>query len=1170
MKGKDQKNMPEDASPEGSRPRRPAEAEPVRHGDAAPTREFRLTSLAVDNRIAIYVLTTIIAIMGLVSYLNLPKESAPEVVIPIAFVSTPYFGVSPSDIESQITQPIEQELQGLSGVKKITSQSMEGYSAVTVEFNPEVDIDEALQRVRERVDLAKKELPDDAEEPRVIEINTSEFPILFVNVSGAYSLVKLKEIAEAIEEEIESFPEVLEVDLSGGLEREVSVDVDLSRAKYYNVALQDVINAIRNENTTVPGGTVDIDNMKFLVRVPGEFDAAEQIRSIVVKTPKGSGPIYVRDLAEVDFGFKDRSTYARLDGEQVITLSVKKRAGSNILQLADKVNDLVDEKLASGTLPPTTEIKITNNESENIRDMVSNLENNIIFGLLLVVGVLLFFMGVRNATLVGIAVPLSMLLSFIILSLVGTTMNMIVLFSLILALGMLVDNAIVVVENIYRYVNEGYGKIEAAKLATGEVAMPIITSTATTLFAFIPLAFWPGIIGDFMKYLPITLIITLSSSLFVALVINPTLSSRIMRLDDEGDRKLTKFGKGLVGGVLLLAALLAASLNPITLGVFVAGTILFFLLNRFIFEPVGHWIRDHGFPRLQRLYRRSLIFALDHRLLVFAGTFLLFVGVIVLFVINNAGVEFFPRVEPRQVIVTIESPVGTNVEQSNELARIIEARLSGVEGYEDVEAVVTTVGASSGNPMAGGGGGGEPNIAQISLSFHKYQERTQSPYETMDELRAVLGRTIQGADIRVASQEMGPPQEKPVNIELRGEDFLQIGAESEKVLAMIQRSEEAKKLDGLQTDFRAGSPELVVRVDRDKAGLYGLTTMLIGSSVRSAINGTEASTYREGEEEYDITVRLKEAQRNDLEALADLVVLKDGIQTPLVDVADWDVAEGYATINHKDLDKIVTVSADVVVDYNANEVVENLKGLIAGRYEPPPGVTIAFTGQQEEQAETGAFLALAFSIAILLIFGTLVAQFNSAITPIIIMFSVLFSTIGVFLGLMIFGLPFGIVMTGIGVISLAGVAVNNAIVLIDFIEVRYRRDGLSRRESIVDAGVTRLRPVLLTTITTIIGLVPLAIGLNVDFVGFFATLDPNFFVGGEQSQWWFSLCVAVIFGLAFATFLTLIVVPVMYALADSARAWFAENMFRKVPKDHRLPEAGEPAEVYVSGPAEAS
>ena len=1141
-----------------------------REENDTPVKEFGLSSLAIDNRIAIYVLTVIIALMGLVSYLNLPKESAPEVVIPMAFVSTPYFGVSPSDIESQVTQPIEKELKGLSGVKKITSQSMEGYSAVTVEFNPEVDIDEALQKVRERVDLAKKDIPDDAEEPRVMEINTSEFPILFVNISGAYSLVKLKEIAEEIEDDIEAFSEVLEVDLSGGLEREVDVQVDLTRAKYYNVALQDVINAVRNENTTIPGGTVDIDNMKFLVRVPGEFDAAEQVRNIVVKTPKGSGPVYVRDVAEVDFGFKERSSYARLDGEQVITLAVKKRAGSNILELSDKVNELVDERVASGVLPPTTEIKITNNQSENIRDMVSNLENNIIFGLMLVVGVLLFFMGVRNATLVGIAVPLSMLLSFIILSLVGTTMNMIVLFSLILALGMLVDNAIVVVENIYRYMSEGYGKIEAAKLATGEVAMPIITSTATTLFAFLPLAFWPGIIGDFMKYLPITLIITLSSSLFVALVINPTLSSRIMRLDDEKGKELTKLGKILVGGVLLLGAALAASVNPITLGVFVVAILLFVLLNRYFFTPVGLWIRDTGFPAMQKVYRRALIFALDNRLVVFAGTFLLFIGMIVAFAMANNGMEFFPRVEPRMVTVTVESPAGTNIEQSNRLADRLEEKLSAVEGYTDVEAVVTTVGSTSGNPMAGGGGGGEPNMAQISLSFYKFQDREQSPFETMEELRSALGRTIEGADIRVASQEMGPPQEKPVNIEIRGEDFIQIGEESRKILALVQRSAEGPKLDALQTDFKQGSPELVVRVNRDKAGLYGLNTAMIGSTVRSAINGSEASKYREGEEEYDITVRLRQEQRNDLEALADLVILKDGKQTPLVSVADWDVAEGYATINHKDLDKIVTVSADVVVDYNANEVVENLKLLIAEEYTPPSGVSVAFTGQQEEQAETGAFLGLAFSVAILLIFGTLVAQFNSAITPVIIMFSVLFSTIGVFLGLLIFGLPFGMVMTGIGVISLAGIAVNNAIVLIDFIEVRYKRDGMSRRDSIVDAGVTRLRPVVLTTITTIVGLIPLAIGLNIDFVGIFTSLDPNFFVGGEQSQWWFSLCVAVIFGLAFATVLTLIVVPVMYSLADSARLWAAANLVKRAPKDHLLPEAGAAADaMVVTDPSEA-
>ena len=1133
--------------------------------------QFGLTSLSVNNRIAVYVLTAIIAIMGIVSYLNLPKEAAPEVIIPMAFVSTPYFGVSPSDIESQVTQPIEKELKGLSGVKRITSQSMEGYSAVTIEFDPGVEIDEALQKVRDRVDLAKKDLPDDAEEPRVVEINIAEFPILFVNISGKYSLVKLKEIAEDVKDQIETFPEVLEVDLSGGLEREVQVNVDLAKVKYYNISLQDVIDAARNENTTIPGGTVDVENMKFLARVPGEFNDPEEVLGVVVKTPEGGGPVYVRDVAEVDFGFKERSTYARLDGDQVITLAVKKRAGSNILNLSDKVNEKVDELLESGTLPPSTEIKITNNQSEMIRDMVSSLENNIIFGLILVVGVLLFFMGVRNATLVGIAIPLSMLLSFIILALVGTTMNMIVLFSLILALGMLVDNAIVVVENIYRYVSEeGYDKITAAKLATGEVAMPIITSTGTTLFAFMPLAFWPGIIGDFMKYLPITLIITLGSSLFVALVINPTLSSRIMRADGEKGRKLSRFGKVVMGLVVLLVAGIAANSNLTTLGVFVVGILLFALSNKFLFTPIGKWIRDTGFPAMQNVYRSMLVWMLDHRALVFIGMIGVLLATWVTFGMINSGVEFFPRVDPRQVSVTIESPVGTNLDQSNLLAKKLESRLSRVDGIEDVETSVSTVGTSSGNSMAGGGSGGESNVAQINLSFKKYQERNQSPFETMKDLRQVMGKTLEGADIRVAGQEMGPPTEKPVNIELKGEDFEELGAEAAKILALIEDSDEASKLDGLQSDFKEGSPELVVRVDRDKAGLYGLNTSLIGSTIRSAINGTEASTYREGDEEYDITVRLKEDQRNDLEALSDMIVQKDGKQTPLVSVAGWDVADGYATINHKDLDQIVTVKAGVVEGNNANAIVQNIQTLIEAEYEAPPGVTVAFTGQQEEQQETGQFLALAFAVAVLLIFGTLVAQFNSAITPIIIMFSLLFSTIGVFIGLMIFQLPFGIVMTGVGVISLAGVAINNAIVLIDFIEVRYKRDGMSRRHAIIDAGITRLRPVVLTTVTTVVGLVPLAIGLNVDFVGIMTNLDPNFFIGGEQSQWWFSLCVTVMFGLSFATFMTLLVVPVMYSLADSIRIWMKQNFWVSTDKiGKEVSEEKRSEETEVMTPIEA-
>jgi len=1131
------------------------EAEPLQQ------QEFRLTSFSINNRMTVYVLTGLITIMGIVSYLSIPKEAQPEIVIPIVFVATPYFGVSPSDIESQITQPIEKELKGITGIKKITSISQEGYSGITVEFNPDVNMDAALQKVRDKVDLAKKDLPKDAEEPQIQEINTSEFPIININISGDYSLVKLKQIAEDMQDHIESFPEILEVVISGGLEQEVQVNADLHKLQYYNVSFNDIINAIRNENTTIPGGTIDVENMKYLVRVPGEFERPQIIEDIVVKRPEGGGaPIYVRDVATVDFAFKDRTTYARLDGSSVVTMAVKKRAGTNVIEVSDKVKSYISDLEKSGTLPPSTQIKLTNDQSDMIRDMVDNLQNSIIFGLILVVLVLLFFMGVRNAVLVGIAVPLSMLLSFLIIAALGFTMNMIVLFSLILALGMLVDNAIVVVENIYRYLNEGYDKITAAKLATGEVAIPITTSTLTTLFAFLPMAFWPGIVGEFMKFLPITLIITLGSSLFVALVINPTLSSALMRVDGEKGQQLTRTGKIIVGVLGALVLLMIASANLITAMTAVAGIILFYLTNRFVFTPVGGWLRDKGFPGWQRMYLSTLKFALNHRITVFVSMFVVLIGTVIAFSSNNAGMEFFPNIEPRNVNVQIESSIGTNVEQSNRIAKELEQRVSHVPGYSDVTAVVTTVGVGGGGGFSGAGGGA-PNKATIAISFKKYQDRKQSPFETLAELRGVMGTTLAGADVKVTKMEMGPPTGKPVSIEIRGDDFAVISRESAKILNLIKASPVAPKLDALESNLNDGRPEMTVRIDREKAALYGLNTSLIGSTIRSAVNGTEASKYRQGDDDYEINVRLMPDQRDHLESLGDLVIQKDGKQIPLSAVASWEVTSGFGAINRKNLDRVVTIQADVVEGNNTNEILADLKTLLDKNYKAPPGYSVAFTGQQEEQAETGRFLGLAFTVALLLVFGTLVAQFNSVVTPFIIMFSVIFSTIGVLIGLMVFQIPFGMVMTGIGVISLAGVAVNNAIVLIDFIEVRRKRDGLPRRQAILEAGVTRLRPVFLTTATTVLGLVPLALGLNFDFFGLFTSLEPNIFMGGEQAQWWFSLCVAVIFGLSFATFLTLVVVPVMYSLADSVNTWLKKVLFGKSAV------AEEPHPAYTNGRA---
>jgi multidrug efflux pump subunit AcrB len=1113
-------------------------------------KEFRLSSYAIDHPTSVMVMTVILILLGIGSYMSVPKESMPEFVVPNVIVNTIYPGVAPGDIETLLTRPLEDELNTIADVKTITSTSTEGYSSINVEFEAGMDMNEALQRVREKVDIAKPELPTAAEEPEIIEINLSEFPIMQVNVAGPYSLVRLRDVAEDLQDRLEQVPSVLEVRLAGGLEREVQVDVDLAKLKFYDVSYEDVIDAVRAENITVPGGTIDVGDVKYLVRVPGEFEETAPIADIVVAT-RGGQPIYVRDVAAVDFGFKERDSYARLDGDPVISLSIVKRSGENIIETAEQVRAVLEQM--APTLPPGTVLKITADQSSDIRDMVSSLENNIISGLLLVIAILIFVLGIRTAPFVGLAIPLSMLISFSVLKVADFSMNMVVLFSLILALGMLVDNAIVVIANIYRFRERRFDRIRAAKYATGEVAMPIVASTATTLAAFFPMVFWPGIMGEFMKYLPYTLIITLSSSLFVALVILPTLASRLLETEDRpvqmttGMRHLLRTLAGVVVVVMLVVNWLTALLLLVT------GAVVY-LFHHFVGHPAGHRFMTKGLPAIIDRYELFLRWSLRHRIGIVGAASASLVVVLVLFGLFNAGVELFPEdIPPETVYIQVEAPVATRIEESDRIVGTIEEQLRDVDGRDDYESVVSTVGS---RVTAGFDGGAGTHLATVAVSFVDFEDREQDAFVTLDNIRGRVGRGLAGADISVEMPDMGPPTGMPVQIEIAGEDpdvLERLGAE---VVSILEGSPVFAKLDGLESDMEAGRPELVVDVDREKAALYGLNTRDIGTTIRSAINGTEASTYRDGKDEYDITVRLAKRYREDLTALGDLTVTGDFGQIPLSSVAMWYVGSGFGDVKRKDLDRVVTVSADVKAGFNGNAVLgEVQRELTEFADRLPTGYVMEYAGEQEEQQEAQAFLSSAFILALFLIAFILISQFDSVTKPIIILSSVILSTVGALIGLIVFRMPFGIIMTGVGVISLAGVVVNNAIVLIDYIDILRQRDGLERREAIVRAGMTRFRPVLLTAITTVFGLVPLAMGLNIDFFGFYRSLDPNFYWGGIQAAYWGPMAIAVIAGLTFATFLTLVVVPVMYSLLDDFDD-FIKRYFAREPEEDATQVSG--------------
>ena len=1097
-------------------------------------KEFAPTSWAIDHETSVGVLLFFIIILGFLSYRTIPRESFPEVEIPTIAVNTIYPGVSPADIESLLTRPLEEELSTISDIKDLTSTSVEGYSSIIAEFETSVNLDEALQKIREKVDLAKTELPAEAEDPSIFEFSFSEIPIMQVNLAGQYDLVRLKEVGQALQDRIEQIPSVLRVEVRGGLEREVKVDVQLDRLQFYDLSINDVIDAIRNENVNIPGGSIDVGSFTYLVRVDGEFDDPTAIDDLVIEAESGR-PVYVRDVATVEFGFQDRTSFARLDDSPVVTLDIIKRSGYSIIETSDMVKVAVLEM--EPILPPTTVVKVTSDQSTQVGDMVSNLENNIISGLILIVIVLLFFLGVGNSLFVAISIPLSMLLTFVVLNALEITLNMVVLFSLILALGMLVDNAIVVVENIYRYVEEGWDKREASKKATGEVAGPVIAATLTTLAAFAPLMFWPGQVGEFMGFMPITLIIALSSSLFVALLIIPTLCARFLRLESEPTQKLPPMARRVLmvmtAGIFFLIGLA----NPLSALVTLMLVIFVFAGYRFLVRDISRKFQGSWLPNIMESYTKKLETAIDSNKVVLLSSISGLFLTLLVFSWANSGVEFFPEdMPPEDIMVDVQLPVGSRAEATDEIAQQMEMTISEADGIVDASSVVATVGGSGSggsNPMGGGASG--PNTGRVTVSMVEFGSRQFDARDFLAEMQASLGTEVAGAEITVDQSASGPAQGLPINIEITGEDPAVLKDLSDQVLSTLQNNSVYGKLVGLESDLDQARPELSVYVDREKAALYGVSSREVGLAIRSAIQGVEAAKYRTGSDEYDIVVRLAQEYRDELESLRELTVMSEGNQIPLLSVADWEVGEGLGSIQRKNQVRMATISADTRTGLNSNAILAEVMEVLVDFSENnmPVGYQLQYTGQAEEQQEAMDFLVKAFLLGLGLIAMILVTQFNSVVKPVIILASVLLSTAGVFWGLIIFRMPFVIIMTGVGLISLAGIVVNNAIVMIDYIDVLRSRDGLGIKEALLRGGQVRFRPVILTAVTTALGLVPLAMGLNFDFLGLFTKLNPDLYWGGMQAAWWGPMAIAVIVGILFATFLTLVLVPVLYYMLDN-------------------------------------
>jgi multidrug efflux pump subunit AcrB len=1024
-----------------------------------------VTNLAIKNRTTVYVVSVCILVFGTYAYFAMPRESAPDVKIPYIFVTTNYSGVSPADMESSVTIKIENKLKSLRDVKEINSTSAEGLSQISIEFDPTIDIDDALQKVRDKVDQAKGEIPQEADDPTVREVNISDFPIMMINVAGDAGLVRLKELADDMKDEIEGVRGVLEANVLGALEREIRIEVDPDRLAAYRVPVGQLIQLVANENVNVSGGSVDTAEAKFQLRVPGEFVDPREIETLVVLT-QGGKPVYLTDIAKIRDTFKDRTSFSRINGKECVTISVQKRSGENAIKIIDQIKVMLDrwrERVPSGV-----SIEVSLDESKIIRDMVEDLENNMISGFILVAGIVFLTMGWRNAIFVSLAIPMSMCGTFVVLHSMDITLNFVTLFSLILALGMFVDDAIVMVENIYRFMQDGHSRIEAARLGAAEVAWPVTTSALTTGVAFVPLLFWPTIIGEFMSYLPITVIISLVTSLFVGLVVSPALGASAMKVTKEIDFEARR-------------------------------------RNTFL-----------------AMYEKMVRVALANRAVTIVLFAFMLVATVALYVRYGAGVEFFPDVDPNRAFVNIKAPEGTSLDRVNELSLEVESRL---EGLKNVKRIVTNVGAGSGGGGHdfGGGGGGGLNTGQVSIDFPDFAARTEPSSVTTKRIRDAIS-DIPGAEITVKKEENGPPTGAPVNIEVSGEDFDTLAV---LVGEIKERIKTVPGLVDLRDNYEQARPELRFVVDRNRAKLLGLDTNTIGFFLKTAVLGTKVGTFRQGNDEYDITLRLPPEARDEPEKVTRLYVpTMTGEMVPVSSLVNVRYAGGLGSITRVGQKRVITVLGNNE-GVLPKKIIEDCRQRLAG-LAMPQGYAISYTGENEDMVESQDFLAKAFVVALFLIAAVLVAEFDSLIQMLIIMSSVIMSLIGVFGGLLITGKPFGVIMTGIGVIGLAGVVVKNAIVLLDYVG-KLRARGLVCDEALVRAGITRMRPVLLTAITAILGLVPMAVGISYDFINW------RWMLKSESSQWWSQMAVATIFGLGVATALTLVVVPVMYSVIDSAK-----------------------------------
>jgi multidrug efflux pump subunit AcrB len=889
--------------------------------------------------------------------------------------------------------------------------------------------------------------------------------------------------------------------------------------------------------------------MKRSLSVNGEFSSAEEVGNVIVTSAKG-GSMYLHDIAEVIDSHKEQESFARLDGKNVITLNVIKRSGENLILASDQIEEIVKD-FEDNILPQGMNVTITADQSDSTRATLHDLINTIIIGFILVTVILMFFMGATNAIFVGLSVPLSSFIAFLVFPSLDFTFNLMTLFSFLLALGIVVDDAIVVIENTHRVFDNGKVPIKkAAKIATGEVFLPVLTGTLVVLAPFVPLMFWPGVIGKFMYFLPVTLIVALLASLLVAYIINPVFAADFMKAHQPGGEKKSKITRGfkITAVVFGAVALLFYVVGAFGMGNFTLTLFALYALHHFILENVVKGFQNNVWPRVQETYKRALGWCLQgwKPMGVIGVVIFLFFFSIIFTAIRQPPVTFFPQGDPNFIFAYVRMPIGTDQTVTDSITQVVEFRVTKVVGKENpiVESIISNValGAAE-DPFSGGNA--QPHLGKVTVAFVQFSERDgQNTREYLDKIReAVQG--IKGAEISVDQEQGGPPTGKPINIEVGGDEFESLVATAERVKKYLD-SLQIPGVEELKSDFQSDKPEIVINIDREKANREGISTETIGNNLRSAIYGWEVSKFRDENDDYPIQLRIKEEQRNDINALMSLPVVYRDMnmggevrEVPLSAIASIEYSNSYAGIRRINQKRVITISSNVLSGYNANEIVPQINESLAN-ISKPDDVTIKMTGEQEEQAETGAFLGVAFLVAFGLMFMILVLQFNSVGRPLIILSEIVLSIIGVLIGFSLFKMEISIVMTGMGVMALAGIVVRNGILLVEFTDLLISQ-GVSTKEAIVEASKTRMTPVLLTAMAATLGLIPLAVGFNIDFVTLFTNFNPHIFFGGDNVAFWGPLSWTMIFGIIFGTFLTLFIVPVLYLMRVQLKAWIAEK-----------------------------